>query len=91
MTGTTTSGKPLSQENLDKVMEACEMAFKLDEDKQKVRERATAFYVASYDPTFSSCSNVTFLQFVESFVASITPNLSLNVGPENRSQALPFY
>lgn len=36
VTGTTTSGKPLSQENLQKALDACEMAFKLDEDKHKV-------------------------------------------------------
>ncbi|KAF5833497.1 U4/U6 small nuclear ribonucleoprotein [Dunaliella salina] len=58
VTGTTTSGKPLSQENLDKALEACEMAFKLDEDKHKI------------------------LQFVESRMASIAPNLSLIVGSE---------
>jgi len=37
VTGTTTSGKPLSQENLAKALDGCEMAFKLDADKLQVR------------------------------------------------------
>ncbi|KAG1662685.1 hypothetical protein FOA52_014611 [Chlamydomonas sp. UWO 241] len=36
VTGTTTSGKALSAENLQKVEDGCEMALKLDEDKRLV-------------------------------------------------------
>mmetsp|Transcript_17413 Transcript_17413/g.52333 ORF Transcript_17413/g.52333 Transcript_17413/m.52333 type:complete len:495 (-) Transcript_17413:164-1648(-) len=36
VTGTTTSGKPLSQENLAKVLSGCEMAMQLDEAKRLV-------------------------------------------------------
>jgi hypothetical protein len=38
VTGTTTSGKPLSEENLAKVMDGCAMAMALDEDKRLVSE-----------------------------------------------------
>ncbi|KAL6749957.1 U4/U6 small nuclear ribonucleoprotein [Haematococcus lacustris] len=58
VTGTTTSGKPLSAENLGKAEEGCAMALSLDEDKRLI------------------------LQFVESRMASIAPNLSLIVGSE---------
>lgn len=37
VTGTTTSGKPLSADNLSKAMQGCEMALHLDEDKRLVR------------------------------------------------------
>lgn len=36
VTATTTTGKPLSQENLNKVMEGCDLAFTLDEDKRQI-------------------------------------------------------
>eukprot|EP00983_Pelagomonas_calceolata_P037070 1136170-Pelagomonas_calceolata.AAC.6 len=73
VTGTTTSGKPLSQENLDKALEACEMAFKLDEDKHKMLRLST-------QSSWKSIPQI--LQFVESRMASIAPNLSLIVGSE---------
>ncbi len=37
VTGTTTSGKPLSAENLQKAMQGCDMTLQLDEDKRLVR------------------------------------------------------
>lgn len=36
VTATTTTGRPLSDDMLAKVMQGCEMALQLDEDKQKV-------------------------------------------------------
>eukprot|EP00878_Enallax_costatus_P019722 GHUV01020815.1.p1 GENE.GHUV01020815.1~~GHUV01020815.1.p1 ORF type:complete len:423 (+),score=111.92 GHUV01020815.1:457-1725(+) len=36
VTATTTSGKPLSEELLAKVMQGCEMALQLDDDKQQI-------------------------------------------------------
>mmetsp|Transcript_19087 Transcript_19087/g.32724 ORF Transcript_19087/g.32724 Transcript_19087/m.32724 type:complete len:498 (+) Transcript_19087:198-1691(+) len=58
VTGTTTTGKPLSADNLAKGLEACDMAMRLDDDKCAI------------------------LQFVESRMSSIAPNLSLIVGSE---------
>eukprot|EP00798_Chlamydomonas_sp_ICE-L_P000438 gene438-1836_t len=58
VTGTTTSGKPLSAENLARVVDACDMAFTLDEDKRQI------------------------LEFVESKMHTIAPNLSAAVGSE---------
>ncbi len=58
VTGTTTSGKPLSAENLRKAIDGCSMALALDEDKKLV------------------------LQFVESKMHKIAPNLSLVCGSE---------
>lgn len=42
VTATTTSGRPLTQEQLDKAMAGCDMAIQLDEDKLQVRCRAVA-------------------------------------------------
>mmetsp|Transcript_32954 Transcript_32954/g.83657 ORF Transcript_32954/g.83657 Transcript_32954/m.83657 type:complete len:498 (-) Transcript_32954:312-1805(-) len=36
VTGTTTTGKPLSEENLQKALDGCTMAFQLDEDKRDI-------------------------------------------------------
>mmetsp|Transcript_16110 Transcript_16110/g.34858 ORF Transcript_16110/g.34858 Transcript_16110/m.34858 type:complete len:493 (-) Transcript_16110:371-1849(-) len=58
VTGTTTSGKPLSEDNLRKVTEGCAMALSLDEDKKLV------------------------VQFVESKMHNIAPNLSIAIGSE---------
>ncbi|EEE61468.1 hypothetical protein OsJ_15730 [Oryza sativa Japonica Group] len=56
VTASTTSGKPLSEENLVKTIEACERALTLDAAKKKV------------------------LEFVESRMGYIAPNLSAIVG-----------
>lgn len=56
VTASTTTGKPLSEENLEKTLEACERALALDEAKKKV------------------------LDFVESRMGYIAPNLSAIVG-----------
>ncbi|KAH8933172.1 hypothetical protein BDL97_18G016200 [Sphagnum fallax] len=56
VTASTTSGKPLSEENLQKTLEACDRALALDEAKKKV------------------------LEFVESRMGFIAPNLSAIVG-----------
>jgi U4/U6 small nuclear ribonucleoprotein PRP31 len=56
VTASTTSGKPLSEENLKKTIEACDRALALDEAKKKV------------------------LEFVESRMGYIAPNLSAIVG-----------
>lgn len=56
VTASTTSGKPLSEENLQKTIEACDRALALDEAKKKV------------------------LEFVESRMGYIAPNLSAIVG-----------
>lgn len=36
VTATTTSGRVLSEDNLDKTLEACDLALKLDSDKKTV-------------------------------------------------------
>lgn len=41
VTATTTSGKVLSDENLQKATSSCEMALELDEDKKTVRKPGT--------------------------------------------------
>ena len=56
VTASTTSGKPLSEENLEKTVEACDRALTLDAAKKKV------------------------LDFVESRMGYIAPNLSAIVG-----------
>ncbi|KAJ7300318.1 hypothetical protein O6H91_Y540500 [Diphasiastrum complanatum] len=56
VTASTTSGKPLSEENLQKTIDACDRALALDEAKRKV------------------------LDFVESRMGFIAPNLSAIVG-----------
>lgn len=56
VTASTTTGKPLSEENLEKTLEACDRALALDEAKKKV------------------------LDFVESRMCHIAPNLSAIVG-----------
>lgn len=58
VTATTTSGKPLGEEALQRVMAGCDMAVKLDEDKRLI------------------------LQFVESKMTKVAPNLSAVVGSE---------
>ncbi|GIL61074.1 hypothetical protein Vafri_15470 [Volvox africanus] len=58
VTATSTSGKPLDEEALSRVLAGCEMAVKLDEDKRTV------------------------LQFVESKMNEVAPNLSAVVGTE---------
>ncbi|KAL2642400.1 hypothetical protein R1flu_009987 [Riccia fluitans] len=58
VTASTTSGKPLSEENLQKTLDACDRALALDEAKKKV------------------------LEFVESRMGYIAPNLSAIVGSE---------
>lgn len=56
VTASTTTGKPLSEENLQKTLDACERALALDDAKKKV------------------------LEFVESRMGYIAPNLSAIVG-----------
>ncbi|KAH7373778.1 hypothetical protein KP509_17G074700 [Ceratopteris richardii] len=56
VTASTTTGKPLSDENLQKTLEACDRALALDDAKKKV------------------------LEFVESRMGFIAPNLSAIVG-----------
>lgn len=56
VTASTTTGKPLSEENLEKTLEACDRALALDEAKKKV------------------------LEFVESRMGYIAPNLSAIIG-----------
>ena len=56
VTASTTTGKPLSEENLQKTLEACDRALALDDAKKKV------------------------LEFVESRMGYIAPNLSAIVG-----------
>eukprot|EP00252_Welwitschia_mirabilis_P023766 TRINITY_DN681_c0_g1_i1.p1 TRINITY_DN681_c0_g1~~TRINITY_DN681_c0_g1_i1.p1 ORF type:complete len:483 (-),score=136.69 TRINITY_DN681_c0_g1_i1:284-1732(-) len=56
VTASTTTGKPLSEENLQKTLDACNRALALDESKKKV------------------------LDFVESRMGCIAPNLSAVVG-----------
>ncbi|KAG2497858.1 hypothetical protein HYH03_004124 [Edaphochlamys debaryana] len=58
VTATTTSGKPLDEEALQRVKDGCDMAILLDEDKR------------------------TILQFVESKMNKVAPNLSAVVGTE---------
>mmetsp|Transcript_13965 Transcript_13965/g.16868 ORF Transcript_13965/g.16868 Transcript_13965/m.16868 type:complete len:486 (-) Transcript_13965:233-1690(-) len=58
VTGSTTNGKPLDEENLRKCLEACDVALEHDENKKRL------------------------LEFVESRMASLAPNLSAVVGSE---------
>ncbi|KAJ3694796.1 hypothetical protein LUZ60_000173 [Juncus effusus] len=64
VTASTTSGKPLSEETLEKTVEACERMLALDEAKKKV------------------------LEFVESRMGYIAPNLSAVVGSSVASKLM---
>lgn len=63
VTGTTTSGKPLSEENLGKALDGCTMAMQLDEDKRDVSGCAelthavhTILFVPQLCSVFASCA-----------------------------------
>ena len=47
VTGTTTSGKPLSDENLRKTLDGCAMALALDEDKRTLLSFVESRYGSS--------------------------------------------
>jgi U4/U6 small nuclear ribonucleoprotein PRP31 len=42
VTATTTDGKPLSEQELNKVFEACDVALELDSYKRKVQHHSTS-------------------------------------------------
>lgn len=86
MTASTTTGKSLPQEEWERVTEACDLVYDLESARRKVSygkstaERSCADVETVIDLFFSVLCVSQILQYVESRMTFIAPNLSAVVG-----------
>lgn len=87
VTAATSKGQQLDEREWEVVKGACEMMFNLDEAKRKVRPRSPSLSLPSSRTNPSSHHNQ-ILDYVESRITLLAPNISAIVGTQTATKIL---